>query len=69
MQTYAEPALTDTEGRALWLSLFQDVKAQQLMAPSLPRTLARLMLLFALLAAALLAYAIPVTLLGPYLAA
>jgi len=40
MQAYAEARLTDQEGRALWLSMFHEVKSQRLMAPSLPRTLA-----------------------------
>lgn len=53
MQTYAEATLTDQEGRSLWLSLFHDVKAQQLMAPSLARSLGKLISLFVLLAAAL----------------
>jgi fatty acid desaturase len=52
-QTYVEATLSDQEGRALWLSLFDDVKDQQLNAPSLPRTLAKLALLLPLFAAAL----------------
>ncbi len=53
MQAYAEATLTDQEGRGLWLAMFRDVQAQRLMVPSFARTLAKLVLLFALLAAAL----------------
>ena len=53
MQTYAEPKLTDREGRALWLALFDDVKRQRLLAPSLAALRPRLALLATLLAAAL----------------
>ena len=35
MQTYAQPTLSDGEGRALWLALFEDLKARRLLAPSL----------------------------------
>jgi len=52
-QAYAEARLSDREGRALWLSMFHDVRGQRLMAPSLPRTLLRLGVLFVLLTAAL----------------
>lgn len=52
-QTYIEATLSDQEGRALWLSLFDDVKGQQLNAPSLPRTLAKLALLLPLFGGAL----------------
>ena len=52
-QTYAEARLSDHEGRALWLSMFRDVKGQRLMAPSLTGTLLKLGILFVLLAAAL----------------
>lgn len=53
MHTYAEAKFTDQEGRALWLSMFHDVKRQHLMAPSFPRTLPKLGMLLALLGAAL----------------
>lgn len=53
MQTYAEPRLTDQEGRALWLALFEDVKRKRLLAPALAATLRKLALLAALLAASL----------------
>lgn len=53
MQTYAEPTLTDRDGRALWLALFEDVKRRRLLAPSLRATLLKLALLCALLGAAL----------------
>lgn len=53
MQTYVEATLSDQEGRALWLSLFDDVKSQQLNAPSLSRTLTKFALLLPLFAGAL----------------
>ena len=53
MQGYAEATLTDQEGRALWLSMFHEVRAQRLMAPSLPGACVKLVLLAVLLAAAL----------------
>lgn len=53
MQGYAEATLSDQEGRAHWRALFDDVKGQRLMAPSLPRTLVKLGALCALLGAAL----------------
>lgn len=49
MQTYLEPRLSDRQGRALWLSLFDEVKRQELMAPAMARTLIELLLLFVLL--------------------
>ena len=49
MQTYLEPQLSDHQGRALWLSMFDEVKRQHLLAPALPRTLIELLLLFGLL--------------------
>ena len=52
-QTYAEARLSDHEARALWLSMYRDVKSQRLMAPSLTRTLFKLVILFVLFAAAL----------------
>jgi fatty acid desaturase len=53
MQAYTEPKLTDQEGRALWLALFEDVKRERLLAPALAAHLLKLALLAALLAAAL----------------
>ena len=53
MQTYVEPKLTDQEGHTLWLSMLDDVKEQQLMAPSVARTLVKLGILFVLLGPAL----------------
>jgi fatty acid desaturase len=53
MQTFAEPKLTDHEGRALWLALFEDVKRERLLAPALAANLRKLALLGALLAASL----------------
>jgi fatty acid desaturase len=53
MQEYAEAKLSDREGRALWLAMFREVRAQRLMAPSLRRTLLKLAVLFPLLAIAL----------------
>ena len=53
MQSYVEPALTDAEGRALWLALFEELKRRRLLAPAASGALARLALLGALLAAAL----------------
>jgi len=52
-QTYAEARLSDYEGRALWLSMYRDVRDRRLMAPSLSRTLFKLVTLFVMLAAAL----------------
>lgn len=52
-QTYAEPRLSSHEGRALWLSMYRDVRDRRLMAPSLKRAVLRLGNLLALLAAAL----------------
>ena len=52
-QTYAEAQLSDHEGRARWLALYRNVRRQRLMAPSLMRTLFKLVVLFVLLAAAL----------------
>ena len=49
MQTYLEPQLSDHQGRALWLSMFDEVKRQHLLAPALPRTLIELLLLLLLL--------------------
>jgi fatty acid desaturase len=53
MQTYAEATLSDQDGRDLWLSMFHDVKFQELTAPSLARALTKLVLLFGLFAGAL----------------
>ena len=53
MQAYAEPTLTDKEGRALWFALFEEVKHERLFAPALTATLVKLALLAALLAASL----------------
>jgi fatty acid desaturase len=53
MQSYAEPQLTDREGRALWLALFEQVKRERLFAPALAATVVKLALLAALLAASL----------------
>src|SRR5689334_4677664 len=52
-QTYAEARLSDLEGRALWLSMYRDVRAERLMAPSLTWTLLKLVILFILLVTAL----------------
>ncbi len=53
MQRYAEATLSDQQGRALWRSMFDDVKGQRLFAPAGARTLLRLLLLSVLLGAAL----------------
>lgn len=53
MQAYAEPKLTQRDGRALWLALLEDVKRARLLAPALPTALLRLAWLAVLLAAAL----------------
>jgi fatty acid desaturase len=49
MQTYLEPQLSDRQGRTLWLSIFDEVKRQHLLAPALWGTLVELLLLFVLL--------------------
>ncbi len=53
MQTYAQPTLTTQQGRDIWLTLHDEVKAQQLIAPALLGTLSKLVLLFLLLSIAL----------------
>ncbi|MGH8765217.1 MAG: fatty acid desaturase family protein [Burkholderiales bacterium] len=52
-QGYAEARLADHEGRALWQALFRDVQEQRLIAPSLARSVVKLLVLSVLLAAAL----------------
>lgn len=49
MQTYVQAKYSEQEGRALWLAMLADLRAQQLMAPSLPRTLIKLAVLLLLL--------------------
>jgi fatty acid desaturase len=53
MQTYAQPTLTSEQGRAIWLSMRDEVQAQRLMTPTLTSTLGRLLVLFILLGVAL----------------
>jgi fatty acid desaturase len=48
-----EARLSDDDGRALWLSLFREVRGQRLLAPSFARTLFKLIALSVLLAAVL----------------
>jgi fatty acid desaturase len=53
MQTYLEPSLSHQQGRQLWLAMGDEVKAQQLLVPSLLRTVTKLAWLLPLFAAAL----------------
>ncbi len=53
MQIYAQPALTTTQGRSIWLAMSEEVRAQRLMAPHLTRTLTKIAMLFLLFSIAL----------------
>ncbi len=53
MQAYAVAKLSAQQGRALWLSMFEEVKRERLMAPATARVLLRLGVLVVLFAAAL----------------
>ena len=52
-QAYVTARLSERDGRALWLAMFQDVSARRLADPALARSLARAGALLLLLAAAL----------------
>jgi fatty acid desaturase len=52
-QIYAEPKLSDHEGRALWQSIYRDLRIQRLLTSSLTKTLIKQGFLTVLLVAAL----------------